>query len=133
VSAASATLIAGGLAILGTLLGVVIERLMRLIGRLRFEASVLWLVLTDVIDEDGYPRNVSWRDADEKTEASGVRYTFAMDLFNGKEAPTGLRDPLVVLVRDDGERFEGRTLEVGPPESRMQDVINLLPRQFKHS
>jgi hypothetical protein len=34
--------------------------------------------------------------------AQGVDYRFAIDLFNGREVPTGLRDIAIEIVRDDG-------------------------------
>jgi hypothetical protein len=131
-SAATATLY--GALIGGTfaLLGVVIERLMRLTGRVRFEASVERLLLTGVIDKDGYERNVSWKDADANTEASGVQYIFAIDLFNGKEVPTGLRDVRVELVRDDGGRLKSSRPSDIAADPRDVNVINIPPRQFKH-
>lgn len=112
-------------------IGVVVERLLRLTGRLRFEASVKTLVLTGIKDAQGLERNVPLEEADEKTEASGAHYIFEIDLFNGREVPTGLRRVRVELVCDDGERLESRPYDA---ENRPLglDVINIPPRQFKH-
>jgi hypothetical protein len=68
-----------------------------------------------------------------------VRYRFAIDLFNGKEAPTGLRDVSVVLVRNDGTRFTSQPSDLAStqydPSFSMWTrsdvyVINIPPRQF---
>jgi len=116
---------------------VVIERLLRLAGRLRFEASEPSLVLTGVLDKEGLPRNVSWKDAEETTEADGVYYRFAIDLFNGKEVPTGLRDVLVVFVHHGGRRepsppYDSKTGRQvsGRLVADELEVINVSPRQF---
>lgn len=112
-------------------IGVVVDRLLRLTGRLRFAASVSSLMLTGVEDAEGYERSVPLAEADEKTEAGGSLYVFEIDLFNGMEVPTGLRRVRVELVRDDGECLESRPYDV---EDRLLglDVINLAPRQFRH-
>jgi hypothetical protein len=68
-----------------------------------------------------------------------VEFTFAVDLFNGKVVPTGLRDIKVELVRKEGESLTSRTedRQSGRREHPHQairysrvDVINLAPRQF---
>lgn len=133
-SATTATLLAGSFA---ALLGVVVERLLRLTGLLRFEASEPSLMLTGVLDKEGLPRNVNWKVADETTEADGVEYRFAIDLFNGKEVPTGLRDVTVVFVHNDGHRQRsspydsetGRQVS-GRLIADQLVVINVSPRQF---
>jgi hypothetical protein len=146
ISAATATLLAALIGVFGALMGLVVERLLRLTGRLRFDASVQSLMLTDVTDKDGYERNVSWEHADETTEAEGVSYVFGIDLFNGKEVPTGLRDIAVVLLRGDGERFTSRPDDLttgrrtpaipltisGFMEYDTRNVLNIPPRQFAH-
>jgi hypothetical protein len=146
VSAEEATLYGAIIAGTFALLGVVIERLLRLLGRLLFESSVGELMLTNVADKEGYNRNVSLEEADEKTEADGMRYGVAIDLFNGKEVPTGLRDVRVELVRDHGRPIESRPDDLATgrlPEIRVAmrvprtrfdklDVLNIPPRQFVH-
>ena len=127
--ASTATLIAGTLGIIGVLLGVMIERLMRLAGLVRCVTSVQSLTLTGVEDSEGYERPLSLANADESTKASGVSYVFVIDFFNGKEMPTGLRNASVVLVRDDGKRIP--SLPLGE-KNRSLEVINLAARQFEH-
>lgn len=128
--AETATLIAGALGIIGTLLGVMIERLLRLTGRLRFEASDGEVSLK-ISDGQGSWYPVSLEKADDVAEVIGARYAVAIDLFNGREVPTGLRRVRVELVRDDGERSESRPYNTEDRPLGV-DVVNIPPRQFKH-
>jgi hypothetical protein len=145
VSAETATLIAGGLAILGTLLGLVIERLMRLVGRLRCEASGWEPVFITGDMEFGGLGIEEFLNTEQVDAISKVRYRFAIDLFNGKEVPTGLRGTRIELVHDDGKRFKSipedlgtarvGTLYPGIPTPvgagiDSLEVVNLPPRQF---
>jgi hypothetical protein len=102
VSGTTVTLIAGLLAILGTLLGVVIERLLRPMGRVRCEASALDFVGSP--DEVVISRRVPWYELDEKAAEIAILhnllYRMGIDFYNGKEAPTGLRDVRVELGLD---------------------------------
>jgi hypothetical protein len=101
VTAAEATLYGPVIAGVFALLGVMVERLLRLLGRLRFEASG-WE--RDFYGgEDDYTFGII-PDEDAEKEATQVRYRTAITLFNGKEVPTGLQDIAIVLVRDDGKR-----------------------------
>jgi hypothetical protein len=66
-----------------------------------------------------------------------VSYVFAVDLFNGKEVPTGMHDITVEIVLDNGKRVTSQPLDNdtyrGHSQIRMYDelaVINLPPRQF---
>jgi len=69
-----------------------------------------------------------------------AQYRFAIDLFNGVEVPTALRDLSVVLVRDDGVRFRSQPYDLATVgrdpsfDNQMlkQDVyvINIPPRQL---
>jgi hypothetical protein len=145
VTAAEATLYGAIFAGTFALLGVVIERLLRLAGLLRFEASVERLLLTGHQDEGGYERNVPLEEADETTEAEGVAYTVAIDLFNGKEVPTGLRNVRVEMILDNGRSVESRPDDLETERQhpiRVErslriiidklDVLNIPPRQFVH-
>jgi hypothetical protein len=110
------------------LLGVVVERLLRQTGRLRFECSEPKLRA-----EVGPGLLKEWTEVDEGMSVQGAHYILPVDLFNGKEVPTGLRDVRVDLIRDDGERVESRPHE--PLEGtapRAVNVINIPPRQFVH-
>jgi hypothetical protein len=119
------------------LLGVVVERLLRLTGRLRGMASKPSFTLIGAMDEMGRQTPVDLLDADETTDADAVEYRFAIDLFNGKEVPTGLRDVRVVFVHSGGDHHTStpNDLETGRQLSGrlMIDelkVINIPPRQF---
>jgi hypothetical protein len=118
-----------------TLLGVVVERVLRSTGFLPFESSE-WEA--KFASGDAWDREELSPD-EAATSAERVEFTFAVDLFNGKEVPSGLRDIKVELVRKEGEFLTSR------PEDRQSgrrehpnqairysrvDVINLAPRQF---
>ena len=116
--------------------GVVVERLARSLGLLRFVASVESLLLTGG-DRSGWGdrSEVPLEEANETTEADGVEYRFAIDLCNGKEVPTGLRAPRVELVHDGrrqpsspydsttGRQLSGRLI------ADTLEVVNIPPRQ----
>jgi hypothetical protein len=120
-----------------TLLGVVIERVLRLTGFLRFETSEWETRFTAARNDWGEFEEI--RPEEAATSAQRVEFTFDVDLFNGKEVPTGLRDIKVELVRKEGESLTSRTedRQSGRREHPHQairyskvDVINLAPRQF---
>lgn len=132
--------IAGGF----TLLGLVVERVLRSMGFLRFEASE-WdakFASGDAWDRKELSSDEAAASAERveyRLALDRVEYSFAVDLFNGKEVPTGLRDIKVELIRKEGEPLTSR------PEDRQSgrrehphqalhysrvDVINLAPRQF---
>lgn len=127
--AAEATLYGAIVAGTFTLLGVMIERLLRLAGRLRFECPDPSLRV-----ETSVPGlSKEWTEVEEGMTVQGAQYTLAVDLFNGKEVPTGLRDMRVDLIRDDGERVTSRPrVPMEGTAQRAVDVINILPRQFVH-
>jgi hypothetical protein len=116
------------------LFGVIVERVLRLTGFLRFEASE-WAAR--FVSGDDWDRKELSSDDEAAASAERVEFSFAVDLFNGKEVPTGLRDIKVELVRKRREqpltsRPEDR--QSGSRENRWRysrvDVINLAPRQF---
>ncbi len=133
----TATLIGGGLAILGTLLGTILgltgDRLLRSWGRLR-----CWTTHGEVRFLPGYTEGDFGSEQVATGEIVGVTYAFGLDLFNGKEIPVGLHDLSVVLVCD-GEELVDKPLD---PASRWRrggiDVheplhfVNLPPRQVVH-
>jgi hypothetical protein len=128
--------IAGAFTLLGTLLGLVVERVLRSMGFLRFEASE-WDA--KFASGDSWEGKALSSDDEEAASADRVEYSFAVDLFNGKEIPTGLRDIRVEVIRKEGEPLTSRPedRQSGRSESRHQarrysrvDVINLAPRQF---
>jgi len=132
VSVTTATLLAGSFA----LLGVVVERLLRLVRRLRCEPSGWETRFTCGLNQRGEFSEVEPKQAE--MFAKRVQYRFASDLFNGKEVPTGLREIKVVLVREAGEPLASRpydllSVERDPSFDVMTrsdvDVINLPPRQ----
>jgi hypothetical protein len=116
------------------LLGVLIERILRLTGFLRFTASGWYRTFTEARNEWGDYKEVTPDEA--AASAERVEYSFAVDLFNGKEVPTGLRDIKVELIRKEGDPLTSRPedRQSGSREHRHQtirysrDVINLAPR-----
>jgi hypothetical protein len=132
-----------------TLLGVVVERLIRVLGRLQFEAASEPSLVIEESDESprekGYPRTIPLKDIDatEEIEAQGVAYDFAVDLFNGKEVPIGLRDISVDIVLDDDKRITSKPYDPatfsetlarqrGYDKLPLLAVLNLPPRQLIH-
>ena len=133
----TATLYAALIGVFGALAGLVVERLLRLLGRLRFEASG-WRLIDFYREDEGWGTGIITAEQAEK-EASQVRYRVAIDLFNGKEVPTGLRDTAIVLVLADGSRVSSqprdltavRATEYSTSHDKLA-VINVPPRQFVH-
>jgi hypothetical protein len=119
-----------------TLLGVVVERVLRLVGFLRFEAYEWERRFTGALNNrNEYPEVVP---AQAAASAERVDYRFSIDLFNGREIPTGLRDIKVVLIREDGEPLTSDLTSLRHEEltGRLAydtvDVVNIPPRQFVH-
>jgi hypothetical protein len=120
------------------LLGVMIERLLRLAGRLRFEATSWEHEFFGGEPSEGTFGMVA--DEDAEKEATEVSYRTAINLYNGKEVPTGLQDIAIVLVRDDGKRgLPSRPSDLttgrrdhysSPPRYDVVATINVPPRQF---
>jgi hypothetical protein len=91
---------------------------------------------------------VALEEADENTEATGVWYECAVELFNGLEVLTGLREARIVLVLDGGRRLvshpedvstgkpgesfhlPGSGMQPGPTTYDTLGVVNPPPRQF---
>jgi hypothetical protein len=122
-----------------TLLGVVVERVLRLVGFLRFEAYEWERKFTGALNNrNEYPEV---EPAQAAAAAERVDYRFSIDLFNGKEIPTGLRDIKVVLIREDGEPLTSQPYDLaslrheeltGRLAYDTVDVVNIPPRQFVH-
>lgn len=126
--------------LLGVVVGVLAERIARVLGRLYCETSD-WETrfTTATLNPVGLYKEMEPGQA--KMFAKRVEYRFAIDVFNGKEIPTGLRDIKVELVREGGSPLESR------PEDLMSlrkdelseglvrtevSVINIPPRHFVH-
>jgi hypothetical protein len=75
-------------ALLGVALGLFGERLMRAWGRLRCD-SYGWEIRY-VGERPRWEGEIPAEEAEYR--AHGVEYRVSIDLFNGKEVPTGLRD-----------------------------------------
>jgi hypothetical protein len=131
-----------GAIIAGTfaLLGVVVDRLLRLVGRLRFEATGWDRDFYGGDPEDSYTFGII-PDEDAEKEATQVGYRTAINLFNGKEVPTGLQDIAIVLVHEDGKRSPpsrpddpttGRPTRHSGYQYDAVVTINVPPRQFVH-
>jgi hypothetical protein len=82
---------------------------------------------------------------DDAKDATEVRYTVAIDLFNGREIPTALRNVRVEMILDDrssesraddlGTRKLSSTIAGGTASPYIYDklaVLNVPPRQFVH-
>jgi hypothetical protein len=141
VSAATATLYGAIIAGTFTLLGVMIERLIRVLGRLQFEIASEPSLVIEGIEFGSTPLNDI--DATEAIEAEGVGYDFAVDLFNGKEVPISLRDISVEIVLDDEKRITSKPYDPatfsetlarqrGYDKLPLLAVLNLPPRQLIH-
>ena len=119
------------------LLGVMVERLLRLTGWVRCEVSGWGRKFTKA-------RN-SWNEYPEVEPnqahklAERMEYWFVIDLFNGKEVPSALRDVAVELVRKDGGPLRIRPCnlsgvkhfaEANKENCDTVDVINIPPRQI---
>ena len=131
-------------ALLGVVVGVLAERVARWLGRVRCEASMSSLMLTDITDERGRQTSVPLAEADANTLAERAFYVAAIDFFNGREVPTGLRDVRIELIREDSEALVSHPDDPStgrPSQWRVAsqpshtiydtlDVVNLPPRQF---
>jgi hypothetical protein len=141
VSAATATLYGAIIAGTFTLLGVMIERLIRVLGRLQFEIASEPSLVIEGIKFGSIP--LKDIDATEAIEAEGVGYDFAVDLFNGKEVPISLRDISVEIVLDDEKRITSKPYDPaaykevlarqrGYHKLDVLNVLNLPPRHLVH-
>ncbi len=136
-SATTATLLAAGLAILGTLLGTIVgltgERFLRSRGRLLCRTTS-----NEVRFLPGGNGGDWGRPPVDPGEPVEVYYAFGLDLFNSKEIPVGLRDLSVVFVCEGGElvskpREQGnKDLRTVGAFSTPLHLINLPPRQWVH-
>lgn len=128
-------------ALLGVVVGILGDRLTRYMGRLWYETSD-WS-MTFYGGEDALGNTVELSEAPTQ-EPDFVTYSFSLDMFNGREIPTGLRDISVVLVCEGGQLVNEpddlgtRTLYASnpgfPPGYRYDKVgvINLPPREWVH-
>jgi hypothetical protein len=137
-SAPTATLVAGGLAILGTLLGVFLglvgERFLRSFGRLWCEPSNWELKFMSGMNAYGETDEVGPEDAN----AALVEYSVGIDMFNGKEIPVGLRDVSVEFTHDSGKLVHKpwdatsrrREFSYSSPTYATLVIVNLPPGQW---
>ena len=102
-------LVGGVIAMIGVLLGVLVERQLQWRGKVRCVVSD-W--------------NLSFLQAGELNQAM---CSFEVNLFNEKPLATGLRDVRVVFVWDDGEEIVGRLRDVLLREGV---TLNLPPREW---
>ena len=126
--------------LLGVVVGVLAERIARVFGRLYCETSD-WETryTTATLNPFGLYKEIEPEQA--KMFAKRVGYRFAIDVFNGKEIPTGLRDIKVELVREGGSPLESRPYDLmsvrkdelskGLVRTEVA-VINIPPRHFVH-
>ncbi len=129
----TATLIGGGLALLGTIVGMVMERFLRSKGRLR-----CWTTHGEVRFLPGYTEGDFGSELVATGEIVGVTYAFGLNLFNSKEIPVGLHDLSVVLVCDGGKLVD-KPLDPASPKKEggieghePLHFVNLPPGQVVH-
>jgi hypothetical protein len=60
------------------------------------------------VSGDSYDREVLSPDDEAAMKAERVEFSFAVDLVNGREVPTGLRNIKVELIRKEGEPLTSR-------------------------
>lgn len=118
-------------AVLGVLGGVAIERVARSWGRLWCETSKC---------EVWYLQNLEWGsrtlDPEEAGDNWGAEYEIALDLFNGKEIPVGLREISVVISHASGELVSkpkdatSGKFNYGQTTYATLVTVNLPPRQW---
>ncbi len=133
----AAALLAGGLAILGTLLGTILgltfDRFQRSRGPLR-----CWATHGEVRFLPGYTEEDFGKEPVATGETVGVSYAFGLDLFNSKEIPVGLHDLSVALVCDGGKLVDkpldpaSRKVRAGIDVHEPLHFVNLPPRQVVH-
>lgn len=137
-------------ALVGVVGGIVANHFVRHLGRVRsypsgWEKNFFWSSPNDY-GEYGEIEETDLESAD--AAAVALVYSFDLDLFNGKDIPTGLRDLTVTLICKDGKlsskpedrdtrRVEevGRGFGMGPGSIisyEEMSVINLPPRQWVH-
>jgi hypothetical protein len=131
----TAQLMAAGIGIVGVLLGLVAERILRHWGWVWCEPAHHEVVPRLAEEWEGI------KIATEPDEAELIDYQIRLDLYNGREVPVGLRDVRVVFKGSDGcvskvpnDKAELlRQPQSGPPEPQMYAplyVVNLPPRQW---
>jgi len=133
---ATATLIAAAIGGLGVVVGLVLERILRLWGGMwcepgHHEVNPLFGDHWEGIHPASDPEAAKWID-----------YKIRLDLYNSREVPVGLRDVRVVFkfsegclskVPNDKAELLRRPQSGGPPEPQMYGplhVVNLPPRQW---
>jgi hypothetical protein len=140
VDAATATLMAAKIGVVGgvggVVVGVVLERVMRYLGGVWCEPAHYQV---DPLFGDNWEGIQTAPDPDA---AEWIDYEIRVDLYNGREVPVGLRDVRVVFKCSDGllskvpnDKAEllRRPHSGGPPEPQMYGplyVVNLPPRQW---
>ncbi len=94
------TLLAALIGVFGALSGLVVERLLRALGRMWCEPAgwKLKFMVRNHTERGGYS-DVEVEPT-EAPEGAWVTYSASLDLYNGKEIPVGLRDISVVFIHD---------------------------------
>ncbi len=137
---ATATLLAAGIGAVGALLGVVVgavlERVLRYWGGLWCEPGHHEVVPRFGDDWEGIQTAV------DPEAAKWIDYSVRLDLYNSREVPVGLRNIRLVfecpggkkpVVPNDMATEPRRPRSGGPPEPQMYGplhVVNLPPRQW---
>jgi hypothetical protein len=140
IDAATATLMAAKIGVVGgvggVVIGVALERLLRYLGGVWCEPAHHEV---NPLFGDSYE---GFQTATEPDDAEWIDYEIRVDLYNGREVPVGLRDVRVVFRTSDGclskvpnDKAEllRRPQSGGRPEPQMYSplyVVNLPPRQW---
>ena len=129
-------LLASLIGVVGVLSGLVVERLLRVAGRIWCEPTEWEMHFESRTSDDAGGYVVGEAENPEEAERAG--YSVWLDLYNGKEIPAGLRDVSVVFSCDGGE-VVGKPLSTtggrqvgrgGPVSYPTMRNINLLPREW---
>lgn len=134
-------LLAALIGVFGALAGLVVERLLRTLGRLWCEPAGWKLEFMVRNRERGGYSDVEV-EPEGAPEGAWITYSASLDLYNGKEIPVGLRDISVVFTHSGGELahkprdaarplvMEGRIYVRTQENHATLETLNLQPRQW---
>ncbi len=132
-SASAATLLASLVGVFGVIVGLTFERLMRSCGKLWCTPSKSGGLR--FMGDD--PRGEEYGEvAMVPDKANKVKYSYNLDLFNGKEIPVGLRDITVEFLCEDGKLthkpWDSTTgiYSLGLTTLAKLEIANFAPRQW---
>jgi hypothetical protein len=129
-------LLAAIIGVCGVLAGLLVERLLRNMGRIWCEPTE-WETHFEQRGADGFGKRTAI-EVESLEEVTHAGYSVWLDFYNGKEIPIGLGDVSIVFSCDGGELVSkplsttsGRQVGMGGPVSfATMRSINLQPRQW---